>query len=359
MPATRATAPAQDADAADVEAFQQYVAADLAAAMSAPLTWMGDKLGLWRAMADGEPVSPSALAARTGTNERMTREWLCAQAAAGYVCVDPHGTFHLPAAHAAVLAGDGPGDLQGGFDCVTGAFRSVDRALEAMRDGRGLGWDDHHEDFHRAVERLFRPTYDTHLVNTWLPALGTPIEKLAYGGSIVDIGCGRGGAAVLLAKAFPLATVRGFDDHGPSIDAARALADASGVAERCTFDVVAADAVPCGDHDLVILLDCLHDMADPFGAARRAREIVSEDGVVMVVEPIAGDSLEDNLHPIGRLLYSASTLACIPNSLDGGGPGLGAQAGPAATTELLRRAGFGHVRTATTTGLNFVLDARR
>lgn len=358
MSATRAPALGHDVDPVEAEAFQQYVAADLAAAMSAPLTWMGDKLGLWRAMADGEPVSPSALAARVGTNERMTREWLCAQAAAGYVCVDPHGSFHLPAAHAAVLAGDGPADLQGGFDCVAGAFRSVDRALDAMRDGRGLGWDDHHDDFHRAVERLFRPTYEAHLVNTWLPALGSPIEKLAYGGTIVDVGCGRGAAAVLLAKSFPLATVHGYDRHGPSVEAARAHACAAGVADRCTFEVAGADAIPDGGYDLVCLLDCLHDMADPFAAARRAREVVGRDGVVMVVEPIAGDSLDDNLHPIGRLLYSTSTLACTPSSLDGGGPGLGAQAGPAATEDVLRRAGFGHVRTATTTAMNFVLDAR-
>ncbi len=337
----------------------RHVASDLGAAMSAPLTWIGDKLGLWRAMADGEPVSAAALATRAGTNERMTREWLCAQAAGGYVCHDPEtGMFDLPPAHAAVLVDGAPTNLQGAFDCITGAFRSLDGAMDAMRDGKGLGWSDLHDDFHRGLERFLAPSYEALLVNTWLPALGAPVEKLAYGGTIADIGCGRGAAAVILAKAFPLACVRGFDLHGPSVAAARALAIEHDVGTRCTFDTVSARDVPGGGYDLVCLLDCLHDMADPFAVARRAREVVAQNGVVMVVEPIAGDTIDDNLHPVGRLLYSASTLACTPCSLDGGGPGLGAQAGPSTMTDVLRSAGFGTVRVATTTAFNYVLDAR-
>lgn len=346
-------------DPGELEEFLRHVTADLGAAMSAPLTWIGDELGLWEAMADGEPISPSTLASRAGTNERMTREWLCAQAAGGYVCHDPGtGMFDLPPAHAAVLVGGGPSDLRGGFDCLVGALRSLDRALEAMRTGTGLGWDDHHDHFHRGVERLFAPSYEALLVNTWLPALGSPIDKLAYGGTIADVGCGRGVAAVLLAKAFPLVHVDGFDAHDASIGVAKELARTSGVDDRCAFTTVSAEEVPDGGYDLVCLLDCLHDMADPFAAARRAREIVAPDGVVMVVEPIAGDAVDDNLHPVGRLLYSTSTLACTPCSLDGGGPGLGAQAGPATMTEVLRSAGFGDVRVATTTAFNYVLDAR-
>ncbi len=346
-------------DTREVEAFQRLVVADLGAAMSAPLIWIGDKLGLWRAMADGEPISPAALACRAGTNERMTREWLCAQAAGGYVCHDSTtGKFHLPLAHAAVLVDGAVTNLQGGFDCVAGAFRSIDRAQEALRSGKDLGWHDHHDDFHQGVERLFRPAYETHLVNSWLPALGAPIDKLAYGGRIADVGCGRGAAAVLLARAFPLAEVYGFDSHPESVEAARDAATSSGVAERCRFDCLSADAIPDRGFDLVCLLDCLHDMADPFAAARRAREIVAPDGIVMVVEPIAGDAIDDNLHPVGRMLYSASTLACIPCSLAGGGPGLGAQAGPSTMTDVLTSAGFSDVRVATTTSLNYVLDAR-
>lgn len=349
----------RDADPAEVEAFQQHVAADLGAAMSAPLTWLGDKLGLWQAMADGEPVTPAALAARVGTNERMTREWLCAQAAGGYVCHDPEtGAFDLPPAHAAVLVDGGPAALQGGFDCVAGALRSIDRAMDAMRTGKGLGWHHHHDDFHRGVERFFEPSYASLLVNTWLPALGAPVDKLAYGGSIADVGCGRGLAAVLLAKAFPLVRVDGFDAHEPSIRAAKELAQSRGVDDRCAFNAVDAGHVSSTGYDLVCLLDCLHDMADPFAVARRAKEMVAPDGVVMVVEPIAGDTVDDNLHPLGRLLYSVSTLACTPCSLDGDGPGLGAQAGPSTMAGLLRSAGFSEVRVATTTTLNHVLDAR-
>lgn len=366
MATTTTTSPRARPEAAGIdpvalEAFVQHVAGDLAAAMSAPLVWIGDKLGLYEAMADGTAVTPAELAQRAGTDERMTLEWLRNQASGGYVCIDRDETgalrFRLPREHAAVLVDGGPAAMQGGFDCVAGVHRSVDRGLEAMRTGKGLGWHDHHDDFFSGVERFFRPTYEAALVDHWLPALGGPVDRLSYGGKVADVGCGHGAASVLIAKRFPLVSVHGFDFHGPSIEKARAAARAAGVGERCTFTEAGADDVPAGNYDVLLLLDCLHDMADPVAVARRARKVVAPDGVVMVVEPIAGDQLEDNLHPVGRLLYAASTLACTPCSLADDGTALGAQAGPATMTGVLLDAGFSAVTTVATTPFNYVLAA--
>ena len=340
-------------DPAAVEAFAQLVASDLAAAMSAPLVWIGDKLGLYEAMADGGPVTAATLAGRAGTDPRMTLEWLCNQAAGGYVCVerdhDDEVTFRLPPEHAAVLVDGGPLGLQGGFDCVTGLHRSVDQGLTALRTGTGLARQHLHPDVFAGVERLFRPTWESALVDEWLPALGGAVERLRHGGRVADVGCGRGAAAVLVAERFPRVSVHGFDRHGPSVEAARAAARAAGVADRCTFAAVPADDLPAGNYDVLLLVDCLHDVGDPGAVARRARKVVAPDGVVMVVEPIAGDRLEDNLHPVGRLLYAASTLA---------GTALGAQAGPAAISRVLLDAGFGHVDAVATSPFHQVLAAR-
>ena len=349
-------------DPAGVEAFAQLVAADLAAAMSAPLVWIGDKLGLYEAMTDGRPVTAAALAGRVGTDVRMTLEWLRNQAAGGYVCVerghDDEPTFRLPPEHAAVLVDGGSLGLQGWFDCVTGLHRSVDQGLTALRTGTGLAWHDHHPDFFDAVDRLLRPTRETALVEEWFPALGGAVDRLGRGGRVADVGCGRGASAVLVAKRFPHVSVHGFDVHGPSIEAARDAARAAGVAERCTFTEVPADDVPAGNYDVLLLVDCLHHMGDPGAVARRARKVVAPDGVVMVVEPIAGDRLEDNLHPVGRLLYAASTLVCTPSALADGGTALGAQAGPAAVSSLLLDAGFAEVATVATSPFHYVLAAR-
>jgi 2-polyprenyl-3-methyl-5-hydroxy-6-metoxy-1,4-benzoquinol methylase len=346
-------------DQAAVGEFVGQVAADVAAAMSAPLVWLGDKLGLYHAMADSEPVTPAVLARRAGTNGRMTREWLCNQAASGYVTYHPHeGTFTLPPEHAVVLAVDSPAFLQGGFDLVTAVHRSIDKAVDAMRTGQGLGWHDHHHELFDGIARWFRPSYQTLLLDPWLASLDGVANRLASGGTIADIGCGYGATSILLAQAFPKVTVNGFDYHGPSVARARAAAADAGVADRCTFEVQRATEATGTDYDLVCIFDALHDMDDPDGAARRAREMLAPNGILMVVEPIAGDRLEDNLHVIGRLSYAASTLACTPCSLSGGGPGLGAQAGPARMQRLFIDAGFQDVRVAVTTDFNYVLEAR-
>lgn len=346
-------------DPAAVGAFVEQVAGDVATALSAPLVWLGDKLGLYRAMADSQPITPAVLAARAGTHERMTREWLCNQAASGYVTYDPEtATFTLPAEHAVVLAVDSPALLQGGFDLVTALHRSIDKGADAMRTGRGLAWHDHHHELFEGIPRWFRPSYESLLIDTWLASLDGATERLAAGATVADIGCGFGVTSILLAKAFPAVTIHGFDYHEPSILRARAAAAEAGVADRCTFDVVPATEVPSDGYDLVCMFDTLHDMADPDGAASRVRAALAPGGRLMVVEPIAGDRLEDNLHVIGRLSYAASTLICTPCSLAGDGPALGAQAGPARMQRVLADAGFPEVRVATTTDLNYVLEAR-
>jgi SAM-dependent methyltransferase len=327
--------------------------------MSAPLVWLGDKLGLYRAMADSQPTTPAVLASRAGTNERMTREWLCNQAASGYVTYDPAtASFTLPAEHAAVLAVEGPGFLQGGFDLITAVYRSIDKGAEVMRTGRGLAWHDHHAELFESIARWFRPSYEALLIDPWLSALNGVTERLAAGATVADVGCGFGLTSILLAQAFPATTVHGFDFHEPSILRARAAAADAGLGDRCRFDVVLATAIPDNGYDLVCMFDTLHDMADPLGAAGRARDVLAPGGTLMVVEPIAGDRLEDNLHIIGRLSYAASTLICTPCSLADDGPGLGAQAGPARMQRLLVDAGFREVRVATTSDFNYVLEAR-
>jgi SAM-dependent methyltransferase len=346
-------------DQTAVGRFVEQVATDVAAAMSAPLVWLGDKLGLYRAMADGRPTTPAVLASRAGTNERMTREWLCNQAASGYVTYDPvTESFTLPPEHAVVLAVEGPGFLQGGFDLTTAVYRSIDKATEAMRTGRSLAWHDHHTELFESIARWFRPSYEHLLIDSWLPSLDGVTDRLGAGAAVADVGCGFGVTSILLAQAFPATTVHGFDFHEPSILRARAAAADAGLSDRCRFDAMPATAVPDEGFDLVCMFDTLHDMADPHGAASRARAVLAPGGTLMVVEPIAGDRLDDNLHVIGRLSYAASTLICTPCSLAGDGPGLGAQAGPARMQRLLADAGFRDVRVATTTDFNYVLEAR-
>jgi SAM-dependent methyltransferase len=351
---------ARQVDPVKLEAFMGKVLSELGAAASAVLVRIGDELGLYRAMADGEPVTPAELAGRTGTHERYVREWLSNQAAGGYVEYDPgSGTFTLPPEQALALATeDSPASIQGAFQAGGAFAAATSRIAERFRTGDGLAWGEHHHDLFAGTERFFRPGYAAHLVDDWIPALDGVEEKLERGAKVADVGCGHGASTVLLAKAYPGCHLVGYDTHPASIDAARRNAERAGVADRVRFEVANAVSFPGTGFDLVAHFDSLHDMADPVGAARRVRKALAPGGTWMVVEPFAGDRLEENLNPIGRLYYAASTLVCVPNSLAGSGPALGAQAGEARLRDVVEQAGFKSFRRATQTPFNLVLEAR-
>jgi SAM-dependent methyltransferase len=365
--ATRDAAPGRtdgaarrEVDPAKLEAFLGKAVVELGATSSAILVRIGDELGLYRAMADGEPVTPGALAARTGTHERYVREWLANQAAGGYVEYDAEeGTFTLPPEQALALATeDSPASLQGAFQVMAAFQAARERIVEAFRTGGGLPWGEHHHDLFAGTERFFRPGYAAHLVDAWIPALDGVEEKLRAGGLVADVGCGHGASTLLLARAFPRARVVGYDTHAGSIEHARRQAAREGLGDRVLFQVADATTFPGRGFDLVAHFDSLHDMADPVGAARRVRQALAPDGTWMIVEPRAGDRIEENLNPVGRMFYAASTLVCVPNSLAGDGPALGAQAGEARLREVVEQAGFTRFRRATETPFNLVLEAR-
>jgi SAM-dependent methyltransferase len=352
--------PAREVDPAKLEAFLGKVVAELGATSGAILVRIGDELGLYRAMADGEPVTPAELARRTGTRERYVREWLANQAAGGYVEYDATaGTFTLPAEQALALAtDDSPASVQGAFQSYGAFWAAREKITERFRTGEGLAWGEHHHDLFAGTERFFRPGYAAHLVSDWIPALEGVEEKLRRGAIAADVGCGHGASTLLLARAYPRSRFVGYDNHPGSIEQARRSAEREGIADRVRFEVADATSFPGSGFDLVAHFDSLHDMADPVGAARRVKQALAPGGTWMVVEPFAGDRLEDNLNPVGRLFYAASTLVCVPNSLAGHGPALGAQAGEARLREVAEQAGFTSFRRATETPFNLVLEAR-
>jgi SAM-dependent methyltransferase len=348
-------------DAARLEAFVGQAVVDMGAAISGLLLHIGDRLGLYKAMAGAGPITSSALARRTGTTERYVREWLGNQAAGGYVVYDPaSSTYELPAEQAMVVANeDSPVFLGGAFETIASCYADHDVFVDAFRTGAGIGWHAHDDRLFSGVVRLFRPGYAAHLVEEWLPALDGVVEKLRAGASVADVGCGFGASAVIMAQAFEHSTFVGFDIHEPSIQAARKAAADTGVNPRARFDVATAKDFPGEDYDLVCLFDALHDMGDPVGAARHIRQALAPDGTLLLVEPNAGDALEQNLNPVGRTYYGLSTVICTPGSLaQEVGLGLGAQAGERQLAGVLREAGFTHVRRATETPFNIILEAR-
>ena len=348
-----------DIDEAKLEAFAGHVATEVGAAVNAALALIGDELGLYRAMADGQPVSSETLAARTGTQERYVREWLASQAASGFVEYGEAG-YVLPPEHALVLADPAsPLDMTGVLHSAHAAVLARERVAERFVTGDGLGWHEHHHGLFHGVERAFAAGYRAFLVAEWLPALDGVVERLEAGGTVADVGCGHGASTILMAQAFPAARFVGIDYHAESIAVARERAAEAGVAERVAFEVAGADEIPGSGYDLVAFFDAFHDLGDPLAAARSAASALAPDGRCMLVEPLAGDRVEDNLHPIGRFYYAMSTLVCTPGSLSQPGrAGLGTQAGEARLREVLRAGGFGPVRRAAETPLNIVLEAR-
>jgi SAM-dependent methyltransferase len=346
---------------AELEQFVHQAVVDLSAAISGLMAHLGDRLGLYKAMAGAGPITSTELATRTGTKERYVREWLGNQTAGGYVSYDPEArTFELSAEHALVLADEkSPVFLGGAFETIASCYVDHDAFVHAFTTGEGIGWGDHDDRLYTGALRLFRPGYEANLVSSWLPALDGVVDKLRAGASVVDVGCGLGASTIVMAEAFEHSSFVGYDIHGPSIEAARTAAAEAGVQRRTRFEVASAQDFPGDGYDLVCLFDCLHDMGDPVGAARRIRQSLASDGTLLLVEPAAGERLEDNINPVSRMYYGISTVVCTPSSLDQEvGLGLGAQAGPQRLEEVLHEAGFSHVRVATQTPFNLILEAR-
>jgi SAM-dependent methyltransferase len=334
---------------------------EVGATLNAALVVMGDKLGYYRALAHAGPLSPAQLAARTGTAERYVQEWLNAQAAGGYVDYDPAtGRYTLPPEQAVALTDESsPAYLPGFFQLALGSVIDSPRITDTARSGEGLGWHEHVHDVHEGCERFFRPGYNANLVVAWLPALDGVVEKLERGARVADVGCGHGASTILMAQAFPQSTFVGSDYHEGSIETARIRAEETGVAERVSFETAPAAGHPGGGYDLVTMFDCLHDMGDPVGAARKVHEMLAPDGTWMIVEPAAGDRVEDNLNPVGRAYYGFSTLLCTPASPSQEvGLALGAQAGEARIREVVEAAGFNRFRRVAETPFNLVFEAR-
>jgi SAM-dependent methyltransferase len=334
---------------------------EVGATLNTALVVMGDKLGLYRALAGAGPLSPAELAHRTGISERYAQEWLNEQAAGGYIDYDPDsGRYVLPPEQTVALTDESsPAYLPGFFQIALGSVLDSPRITQVAKTGDGLGWHDHVRDVHEGCERFFRTGYNAHLVAEWLPALEGVVAKLQTGAKVADVGCGHGASTVLMAQAFPASRFVGFDYYQGSIDTAAQRAAVAGVGDRVIFELATAASYPGKDYDLVTMFDCLHDMGDPAGAARHVRESLAPDGAWMIVEPAAGDRVEDNLNPIGRAFYGFSTLLCTPSSLaQDVGLALGAQAGEARIRAVVTSAGFTTFRRVAGTPFNTVFEAR-
>ncbi len=343
-----------------LNAFIGQFVGDLGAAVSAGMVVIGDRLGLYKALASG-PMTSGELAAKTGTDARYVREWLSSQAAGGYITYDDKADkFSLSEEQAFTLANeDSPAYLPGAFQLALGALNAVPRIADSFRSGAGMGWHEHDDGVFHGCEKFFRPGYAANLVPSWIPALDDVGKKLEAGARVADVGCGLGASTILMAKAFPKSQFFGFDYHDKSIQAARESAARQGVAERVKFEVAKAKDFPGKNYDFVAVFDCLHDMGDPVGAARHVRQSLHKDGTWMIVEPFAKDRLSDNLTPVGRVYYSFSTLLCTPCSRSQEvGLCLGAQSGEARIREVVTSAGFTRFRRATETPFNVVYEAR-
>jgi SAM-dependent methyltransferase len=355
------SASAQPVNEGKLHEFMMKAVGEMGAAMNAALILVGDKLGIYKAMAGSGPMASEEIAAKTKTHERYVREWLAAQSAGGFITYDATTKrYTLPPEQALALADEtSPVFLPGFFEIVSACIKDEPKVTEAFRTGKGLGWHEHDHCLFAGTERFFRPNYRAHLIGEWIPALGDVESKLKAGAKVADVGCGLGTSTILMAQAYPKSTFVGFDYHPASIQMAQEAAAKAGVSERVQFEVASAKEYPGEGYQLVAFFDCLHDMGDPEGAARHVRKTLDPGGAWMIVEPFANDKLEDNLNPIGRVFYSASTMLCTPASLSQEvGLGLGAQAGEARLSKILKSAGFTGVRRAAETPFNIVLEAR-
>jgi SAM-dependent methyltransferase len=353
-------APQRELDMNKLNAFIGQFVGDLGAAVHAGMVVLGERLGLYKALAAGA-MSSAELAAKTQTDERYVREWLSSQAAGGYVTYDEKtNKFGLTEEQAFTLAReDSPAYLPGAFELALGSLSAIPRIADSFRSGNGMGWHEHDDAVFHGCEKFFRPAYAANLASSWIPALNGVQDKLEAGARVADVGCGIGASTILMAKAFPKSKFFGFDYHDKSIEAARESALRQGIADRVTFEVAKAKEYPGKDYDFVAVFDCLHDMGDPIGAAAHVKKSLGMDGTWMIVEPFANDSLKDNLNPVGRVYYSFSTLLCTPCSRSQEvGLCLGAQAGETRIRQVVTSAGFTRFRRAAETPFNIVYEAR-
>ena len=342
-------------------AFVFRAVEEVGAGLNGALVVMGDQLGYYKTLAEHGPTTPGELAESTGTDPHYTREWLNAQAAGSYVSYDPETqSYSLPPEHAVALADESsPAFVPGLFQIAHGTIRDTPMIIAAAQNGDGYGWDQHNPDVHVGCERFFRPTYNAHLVSDWLPSLEGVVEKLTNGANAADVGCGHGASTLLMAEAFPKTSFLGSDYDARSVETAKSRAAESPASDRVTFVTAPAATFPGTGYDLVTMFDCLHDMGDPLGAARHVRDVIAEDGTWMIVEPAAGDRVEDNLNPVGRAYYGFSTLLCTPTSLaQDVGAALGTQAGPARIRDLVLEAGFTRFQQIAQTPFNNVFEVR-
>ena len=341
--------------------FVGKVIGDFGASLSSALVYIGQKLGLYKAMAAAGPLTPAELAQQTNTNERYVREWLINQAAGGYAEYSPEtGRYSLSPEQAVALTEESsPFYVGGGFFVVKAMTQAVERIENHFRDGSGMLWGEHHPDLFIGTERFFRPGYSAHLIATWIPALTGIEEKLNAGGEVADVGCGHGASTIIMAKAYPNSHFWAFDNHEASIAHARETAEAAGVSDRVQFEVANAQNLPDHQYDMIAFFDCLHDMGDPIGACKRAAEVLAPDGSALIVEPMAGNTVEENFNPIGRTFTGASTLCCTSNSMALNGPALGAVATEEAIRNVVLAGGFTQFRRATETPFNRIFEARK
>jgi SAM-dependent methyltransferase len=348
-------------DPEKLEGLLGKLVGDLGATVSASLVLLGDRLGIYKAMADGKAVTPEELAAKTKLDARYLREWLSAQAAAGYIDYSAKSKkFKLTPEQACAFADEGgPAFFAGAFDVAQSMWLDEPRVAEAFKTGKGVGWHEHSPCLFHGTERFFRPGYNAHLVSRWIPSLKGMKDKLEKGARVADVGCGHGASTILMALAYPKSKFYAYDYHGPSITRAKQLAKEAGVAKRITFEQASAKDYPPLEYDMVAFFDCLHDMGDPVGAGKHVKSTMASDGTWMIVEPFAHDNLQDNLNPVGRIYYAASTMICTPASKSQEvGLGLGAQAGETRLKKVAKEAGFSRFRRAAETPFNLVFEAR-